>query len=133
MQSLAVSKQKPVTRIRILLWLVLLWFLSSLGCTLCENEIRDALPSPDGKRTAATVVRDCGATTSESMGVYVRDAGQKSFRPQDVVFAVNRTQRIEVAWQNNNELMIDCRGCRSEEITKKLSILGPIKITYRND
>ena len=47
------------------------------GCSLCKDEVLEKAASPDGKRVAIILTRDCGATPSEYIAVNVQDAKQR--------------------------------------------------------
>jgi hypothetical protein len=66
------------------------------GCNPCRDEILDKTTSPDGKLAATTLARDCGATTSELMGVNLQDVKQKHLETQNEVFVTMHIHRGSV-------------------------------------
>jgi len=111
--------------------LMALLLTGQFGC--CKSEVWSTSPSPDGKWTAVTVVRDCGATTHEAMAILLRPSDEDSLHDRDMVFGVDRPMHIEVSWRSNNELLIDCRGCKDEQIRSRTSKRGLVQISYTND
>ena len=101
------------------------------GCGLCKDEILEETPSPDGKWTAIILTRDCGATTSEYMHVFLQDSNHKHFGEHDSVFATKYIHRLHVSWNGNQSLIIDCENCASNEVSHKVERFGPIQIIYR--
>ena len=81
--------------------LVALVALSSSG--LCGNEEIKRIPSPSGVLEAVVFTRDCGATTRESRQVAILQHGSK-LPNESGFFAVEGS--FEVAWKNDNELLI---------------------------
>ncbi len=113
-------------------FLVALFLLTcEIGC--CGKEVWNTSVSPDGKWAAVTIVRDCGATTREGMAILLRKSDEKSLRDKDMIFGINRQERIEVSWRSNNALLIDCRGCKEDQITRRLPKRGSIEIIYSNE
>jgi uncharacterized protein DUF5412 len=101
------------------------------GCNLCKDEILEKTTSPDGKWTATTLRRDCGATTSEYTSVNLQDAKKKQLDSQNEVFVTKYGHRLHIAWQSNNSLIIDCENCTADQVKKKVEKVGQIQITYR--
>jgi len=101
------------------------------GCNPCKEEIVERTTSPDGKWTATILTRDCGATTSEYMGVNLQDAKQKNLETKNEVFVTKDVHRLHVSWQENTSLQIDCENCTADDVKKRLEMLGPVQIIYR--
>ncbi len=101
------------------------------GCNLCKDEVLEKAVSPDGKWVATTLTRDCGATTSEYMGVNLQDVKQKQLETKNEVFVTKHIHRLHVSWQGNDSLIIDCENCTADDVKKKLERLGPVQIMYR--
>jgi hypothetical protein len=90
-----------------------LLFLMS-GCTLCRDEILNQSISPDGKWSAKTVLRDCGATTAETNLVYLQPAGTPAKKLGDVVVVVRHDHGVGLSWSDNKTLVVDCTGCGND-------------------
>ena len=125
------SRRLASFRLSASLLVTLLLLACEIGC--CGKEVWNSSLSPDGKWAAVTVVRDCGATTREGMAVLLRKSDDKSLRDKDMVFGINRQERIEVYWRSNDVLLIDCRGCKDDQITYRVPKRGSIEIIYAND
>src|SRR6266850_2167111 len=111
-------------RLTVAFSVTLLLLTCEIGCTPCGREVWNTSQSPDGRWTAVTIVRDCGATTHEAMAVLLSKSDEKSLRDNDIVFGVNRQERLVVSWQSNNILLINCRGCKDEQITYRVPKRG---------
>lgn len=103
--------------------------LGLIGCNSCKDNVLNNVTSPDGQWTATIIARDCGATTTEYVGVSVHHSRDANIDPKAYVFVVKRLQPIEVFWQGINKLEINCR-CPNADVKKKLSSLGSIDILY---
>lgn len=113
-------------------FLILVLALEELtGCNLCKDEVLEKAASPDGKRVATILTRDCGATTSEYMGVNLQDVKQKHLETKNEVFVTKHIHRLHVSWQGNDSLTIDCENCTADDVKKKLERLGAVQIIYR--
>jgi hypothetical protein len=114
-------------------FLILLLALEGLsGCgDLCADEVLEKVVSPDGKWVATIATRDCGATTSEYIGVNLQDAKQKRLDEKNYVFVIKHLHPLHVFWQGNDSLTVDCENCNLDKAEKKLERLGPVQIIYR--
>ncbi len=101
------------------------------GCNLCKDEVLEKAASPDGKRVATILTRDCGATTSEYMAVNVQDAKQKRHDVEKDVFVIKHIHRLHISWEGNDSLTIDCENCNAKEAEKKLEKLGSVRVIYQ--
>jgi hypothetical protein len=113
-------------------FLVFALFLGELsGCNLCKDEVLDKASSPDGRWVATVLTRDCGATTSEYIAVNVHEVKQKSLDLKNDVFVIKHIHRLNVSWQGNDSLTIDCGGCETKGAEKKLERLGSVRVIYQ--
>jgi hypothetical protein len=97
--------------------------LSIGGCEFlssrCQDEIKKELRSPDSKYSATVYERDCGATTNFSTIVNLRESSAK-FKGDDLGIVIVKGQHaIDLAWDGNTTLRLQCRNCRSDEIFKQ--------------
>jgi hypothetical protein len=117
---------KASTRYCLILGLVFL-----AGCDLCKEEVWSNVDSPDGKWTATTVMRDCGATTSEIVGVNVHKRGSKKLPADQYALVMKHGEAPVVLWTGNNTLVLDCRSCNSKDEIARAPQIGPIHVEYR--
>jgi len=101
------------------------------GCGLCKDKILEETPSPDGKRAATVLTRDCGATTAEYMTVNLHDFEHKHLDPENDVFVSKYVRRLHVSWNGNDSLILNCDNCVAHEIEKKMDKHGTVRIIYR--
>jgi hypothetical protein len=111
-------------------WLLLATFASSLGCNPCREEILNSSTSPDGKWTAVTVMRDCGATTAEIVSINVRPADAQKLDAENNAFVIKHEYATDVTWTSGNILTLRCRQCTAQDVLKKLDKVGPVKVIY---
>lgn len=109
--------------------LLVLAFLA--GCDLCKEEVWSNVDSPDGKWTATTIMRDCGATTSESVSVNVHRKGSKRFDVDHNALVMKHGQAPAVLWTGSDSLLLDCSRCISKDDIARASQIGPIHVNYR--
>lgn len=96
----------------------------------CEDAIRTEIRSPDGKYTATLYERDCGATTDFSTILNLRESLTK-FKGNDLgPIIVKGQHRIELAWDGNTRLRLQCSDCRPEEIFKEERGWKDIEISF---
>lgn len=86
--------------------------------------------SPDGKWTAVTVIRDCGATTAEVVSINVRPADSQKLDAENNAFVIKHEYATDVAWTSGNILTLRCRQCTAKDVLKKLDKVGPVKVIY---
>lgn len=90
------------------------WFALSLsllafvlqGCSDgCKNTVVQAVVSPDGALAATAFTRDCGATTAQTVQVYL---GAKSDAVPDAgnVFRGTHSGKVTVQWHGDKKLLI---------------------------
>ena len=101
------------------------------GCSLCKDEVLEKAASPDGKRVAIILTRDCGATPSEYIAVNVQDAKQRRLDEKNDVFVIKRLHPLHVFWQGNDSLTVDCENCNLDQASKKLEKLGSVQVIYQ--
>jgi hypothetical protein len=101
------------------------------GCDLCKEEIWGTATSPDGKWTATTIMRDCGATTSETISVNVHRTGSKGFEADHNALVMKHGQAPGIVWSGNDHLLLDCSGCDSKDEIARATQIGPIHIEHR--
>jgi hypothetical protein len=101
------------------------------GCDLCKEEVWDNVDSPDGKWTATTIMRDCGATTTEVVSVNVHRKGSKKLDADHNALVMKHGEAPEVSWTGNDTLMLYCRSCDSKDEIARKSQIGPIHVEYR--
>src|SRR5262249_37922210 len=85
--------------------------LTSIGCSVCNEDVKEEVKSPDGKYIAVVYMRNCGATTSIQFHVNLRRSwGWFSHKPegsiQDGQVFLTETGTIKVTWRDNNNLHI---------------------------
>jgi hypothetical protein len=76
-------------------------------------------------------MRDCGATTSETVSVNVHRTGSKRFDADQNVLVMKHGQVPAVLWTGNDSLLLDCRDCNSKDEIVRASQIGPIHVDYR--
>jgi hypothetical protein len=109
-------------------WLFVVGFV--LGCNPCKEEIWSTSTSPDGKWVAVTVMRDCGATTSEVVAVNVHPTNESTLRQKNNALVLKYGKTAGVSWRDAHTLALECRDCTANDIVAKIDNVGPIKITY---
>ncbi len=75
----------------------------------CSNEIKDQIPSPDGKHWAVIYKRDCGATTGWDINVAIvdhRDPVPSSLKPNAFSCQAADPRVIQVSWKDERQLAI---------------------------
>jgi hypothetical protein len=79
----------------------------------CENELAQAVDSPDGTLKAVIFQRDCGATTGYNRQVAILKASRKF--PRRVAlqsfFALEGQPKIEAVWEGSRQLRIRYESC----------------------
>lgn len=98
--------------------------LASSGCAFllrssCENTVKSEIKSPDGKYIVTLLERNCGATTDFSTIVSLRESSTE-FKPDDLgVFVVKGQTKIDLTWEGNTRLRLQCQNCRADDIFKQ--------------
>ena len=93
------------------------------GCKVlssgCEDAVLKETASPHMRYTATVYERDCGATTDFSTIVNLRERSVRfkgdSFGP----FIVKGRHNLEVSWETNTKLRLECKDCRSEDVFRE--------------
>jgi hypothetical protein len=101
------------------------------GCNPCKEEIWNSATSPDGKWRATTIMRDCGATTSETVSVNVSQTGTKGFQADHNALVMKHGQAPKLFWGGNDSLLLDCHDCDSKDEVARKAQIGPIHIEVR--
>jgi hypothetical protein len=109
-------------------YLFLLTLGTATGCSLCKEEIWNSATSPDGKWRATTLMRDCGATTSETVSVNVSQTGTKGFQADHNALVMKNGQAPRLFWANNDRLVLDCRDCDGKDEIARRAQIGPVHI-----
>ena len=90
----------------LILTLSLLITAALSGCLFdCKNVTIQSAPSPNGLMVATVFSRDCGATTSVSVQVYLGAAGEKVPQTGNV-FRGTGSPNATVKWHGNDVLEI---------------------------
>ena len=85
----------------------------------CGDQIKAEKASPDLKYTATVYERDCGATTDFSTIVNLRESSAK-FNGNDLgAIIVKGQHRIDLVWDGNTRLRLQCSDCRPDDIFKQ--------------
>jgi hypothetical protein len=100
------------------------------GCNPCKEEIWNTSTSPDGKWVAVTVMRDCGATTSEIVAVNVHPIAESRLRQKNNALVLKYGKTAGVSWTDSHTLALECRDCTASDVIAKEDKVGPIKIAY---
>jgi hypothetical protein len=78
---------------------------------------------------ATVYERDCGATTDFSTIVNLRESSAK-FNGDDLGSVIVKGQhRIDLIWDGNTKLRLQCRDCRQDEIFKQERSWKDVEIT----
>lgn len=109
---------------------LLIVFWGVVGCNPCKQESLGSATSPDGKWTAVTVIRDCGATTAEVVSVNVHPAADHDLHSENNAFVVKHEYATDVTWTSNSSLTLRCRQCTAADVIKKLDRVGPVQMVY---
>lgn len=109
--------------------------LGSSGCAFllrssCENTVKSEIKSPDGKYIVALFERNCGATTDFSTIVSLRESSTELKSDDLGIFVVKGQPRIDLAWEGNTRLRLQCQDCRTEEIFKQERTWKDIHISF---
>lgn len=104
--------------------------LFTVARTQCKSNPRTEKRSPDSKYTATIYERDCGATTDFSTVVNLRESSVK-FKGDDLgVVIVKGQHRIDLVWEGNSTLRLQCHDCRSDEIFKQEGTWKDVEIFF---
>ncbi len=101
--------------------LMLLLLIGGCGIIkpLCGDQIKTEKASPDLKYTATVYERDCGATTDFSTIVNLRERSTKFNGDELGPVVIKGQHSINLDWDGNTRLRLQCRDCRPEEIFKQ--------------
>jgi hypothetical protein len=96
----------------------------------CDNKIKSENPSPDGKYVATLFERNCGATTDFSTIVNLRESSAK-LKGEDLgVLILKGEHKLDVIWEGNTRLRLQCRDCRPDDIFKQEKTWQGIEISF---
>jgi hypothetical protein len=77
------------------------------GCIkIAENTIKNTVISPNTKYNAVIFSRDAGATKAHNIHVSILKKDKKLNDAKGNIFIANRTEFVEVKWEDNNNLNI---------------------------
>ena len=109
-----------IKKIRFVEILVAIAFVAVfLKCGLsspCNQTEANRLKSPDGKVEAVQVKSDCGATTSESISVFVVGSGKET-EESDLVLSADHTESFSLLWRESKFLEIKYKQARIFQFT----------------
>lgn len=111
---------------------------SELGC---DNEIILQKNSPDSKHASILIERDCGATTSKSILLYVVNTSHAHGKSpvdmcddkRNLVFELEGPGKVELAWLSSTTLSIS-NELTAESSSKKpwcLDYLDGVSVSYK--
>jgi len=106
--------------------------LTLFGCTFtpCDNTVETEAQSPRGEYIATKFERNCGATADFSTIVSLRDATTPFHGEEGIVFLVKGKPEVRISWENDMRLLINCKGCSSEDIFKNEIQWKDVSIIY---
>ena len=96
----------------------------------CEDTIKSETRSPGGKYTATVYERDCGATTDFSTIVSLREASAKFKGDTLGPVIVKGQHKIDLVWNNDTSLRLQCSDCRPEDIFKQERKWKDLEISF---
>lgn len=75
----------------------------------CGYEVLNEIVSPDNKYIATVIKQDCGATTSYSQAVVIREKSSEfdGDNTKDYIFTMNGLLNIGIHWNNSRHLVIE--------------------------
>ena len=101
------------------------------GCKPCKEEIWNQSLSPDGRWKAVVVMRDCGATSPETLSLNVATERSQSFPETNNALVVKHGHAVDAAWTSNSQLEISCNDCVPSEILKQRNQIGAVHVSFR--
>lgn len=116
-------------RIRMMLFLFLIFNFVLAGCTTSNNKIMKEVNSPDGKYTAIYFVRDLGATTQKSYQLTVLNKDKKLGDTSGNIFI--SYGKFDLQWKGDNLLVVSIK--KNDEVFKQLTQYKEIEIQYQED
>jgi hypothetical protein len=96
----------------------------------CENTVKSEVKSPDGKYIVTLFERNCGATTDFSTIVSLRENSTELKADDLGIFVVKGQPKIDLAWEGNTRLRLQCQLCRADEIFKQEGSWKEIEIFF---
>ena len=104
--------------------------LSGCGSSLCENELLQAVGSPDGSLKVVVFERDCGATTGFNRQVAILK-NSKRFPKRasiDSFLCLGGQPKVDVVWLSPTEVRI--RYESGGKVFRKSFAKVPIKVSF---
>jgi hypothetical protein len=98
------------------------------GCDLCSTETISEARSLNGKWTVTTVLRNCGAATSEVLAVNVHPTQSKKLYEENNVLVLKHEHAIEVTWKDSKSIQIECVGCSPSDILESRNSIDDLSI-----
>jgi hypothetical protein len=111
----------------------------------CDQMLLAEATSPNGAYTATVISRNCGgASSSDNYMVIVRPTSEKFEEDEkfndgnDVVFGASHIRIEKLVWRSKSHLIValssndnkDFPELSSEDIYKKLTVSGKVKVSY---
>ena len=114
---------------------VILIVLIGFGLTACcSDTVQSETTTTDGIYVATLYERNCGATTSFVTRENLRSQGARFAGDVGLVFVVSGKPKVNLSWENDSSLVIECVQCSSShnyKIFKQESDWGSVRISYR--
>ena len=106
---------------------VVLFFLAIhfLFAGACGNEVLSTTDSPNGKYTAHSFTRDCGATTVESYQLSILKKGKKLKNKGGNTFVAK--EEFDVEWTDDRQLTVYPTSAKTFKMKNKR---GKVEIVY---
>jgi hypothetical protein len=98
------------------------------GCSSCENEISQTVPSPSGREKAVVFHRGCGATVGVNTQISVIPASDRLGDKSGNVAIVDGSPTPTVQWESESSLRIG--GLGSGRLYKAENQVGHVFIAY---
>ncbi len=89
------------------------------GCSpLCDEQLKSSYISPSESYMANVVSKDCGATTSEALSIFVaRNQGEWSPHEYDQVMLMDKVNGLSLSWKSDKQLFIEYDSARVFEFS----------------
>jgi len=98
------------------------------GCSVCENEPTQSIPSPSGTLNAVVFNRGCGATVGFNTQVSIIEAGRELPDDGGNVLIVDDKVEFSLHWTSDRALAIS--GPLTTQVFKKESEIAGVQISY---
>jgi hypothetical protein len=100
------------------------------SCSLCSDEQRQTVESPDHALKATYFVRNCGATTDYVSTVNLQSSREKFDGNDGRVFVAKGEHGITLEWTGPQTLLVKCRTCTRKDLFQQTIALGNTDIHY---